>query len=60
MPSTGDDPTPPRVFRAADDESSPATASQDIDLQALAEEVYALLERELWLERERQGGHPIW
>jgi hypothetical protein len=32
----------------------------DIDLQALAEEVYALLRRELRLERERQGRHRDW
>ena len=28
----------------------------DIDLQALADEVYALLKRELRLERDRNGG----
>lgn len=32
-----------------------ASEEQDIDLQALAEQVYALLRRELEWERERQG-----
>ena len=32
---------------------------EDIDLEVLAEEVYALLRLELRLERERQGWHRI-
>lgn len=33
---------------------------EDIDLQALAEEVYGLLRKELLWERERQGWRQIW
>ena len=32
----------------------------EIDLYALAEELYALLRKELRLERERQGWHSLW
>jgi hypothetical protein len=54
---------PSYVFRSAedsDDETNPPIDIEDIDLQALAEEVYALLKQELWLERERRGWHQIW
>ena len=51
------------VFREEEDnpdeaergDSGASRSIEDIDLQALAEEVYALLRRELRLERERQG-----
>ena len=33
---------------------------EDIDLQALAERVVALLKRELRLENERRGWHRVW
>ncbi len=33
---------------------------EDVDLRALAEEVYALLKQELRLERERHGWRRIW
>lgn len=33
---------------------------EDIDLRALAEEVYALIEEELRLERERRGWRQVW
>jgi hypothetical protein len=36
-------------------DSGTSRSVEDIDLQTLAEEVYALLRRELRLERERQG-----
>lgn len=46
------------LFRREDeDEDGPGVDMEDIDLQALAEEVIALLKRELWLERERRGWH---
>jgi hypothetical protein len=33
---------------------------EDIDLQALAEIIVALLKRELRLENERRGWHQVW
>lgn len=42
------------------DEQSPPLDVEDIDLRALAEEVYALLEKELRLERERRGWRQVW
>ena len=45
-----------------DSETSQAGSSidiEDVDLYALAEQVYALLKRELWLERERQGRYQL-
>ena len=33
---------------------------EDVDLQALAEEVYNLLRRELLIERERRDGYRVW
>ncbi len=35
-------------------------SSSQIDLQALAEEIYKLLQKELRLERERRGWRHIW
>jgi hypothetical protein len=63
MPPTDDDPNLPDVFRSegADDPSVEVEdIDEDIDLQALAEEVVALLKQELRLERERQGWHQVW
>ena len=62
IPSDG--PHPPRIFRAADEaeddkEHMPA-GIDEVDLQALAEEIYALLKKELRLERERRGWHEMW
>ena len=48
--------TPARIFRAETDED-PVLQIDRIDLEALAEEVVALLKRELRLERERRGLH---
>jgi hypothetical protein len=45
-----------------DSETSRAGLSidiEDVDLYALAEQVYALLKQELWLERERQGRYQL-
>ena len=45
------------------DESSPFVDPEILDtedLEALAREVYKLLEEELLLERDRQGKHRIW
>jgi hypothetical protein len=52
-----------RVFR--DVEESPSEGElqmniEDIDLRALAEEVYVLLRQELRLERERRGWRRDW
>jgi hypothetical protein len=51
-----------RVIHRAedDDEGSLGVDLEDLDLQALAEQVYDLLKRELRLERERQGSRRIW
>ena len=38
-------------------ESDVTVDIEEIDLQALAEEVYALLTEKVWLERERRGWH---
>ena len=46
---------PPHVFSKADRGDGRAITVDEIDLEALAEEVYALLKRELQLELERQG-----
>jgi hypothetical protein len=54
---------PSYVSRSADDsddETNPSIDTEDIDLPALAEEVYVLLKQELWLERERRGWYQIW
>jgi hypothetical protein len=32
----------------------------NVDLEALAQELYKLLKRELWLERERAGRYQHW
>lgn len=37
-----------------------STADEEIDLEALAEELYALLREELRLERERRGWREVW
>lgn len=58
MPPTGDNSNSTFIFRAADDDPE-FIDIEDIDLEALAEEVYALLQQELRLERERQGWRPI-
>ena len=60
MPLTQDSYAPPHVFVEGERDKDSAVSMEDIDLQALAEEVYALLRRELRLERERQGRHQDW
>jgi hypothetical protein len=42
------------------EEDEVSAADADIDLEALAEEVYALLREELRLERERRGWREVW
>jgi hypothetical protein len=42
------------------EEGEVSAADADIDLEALAEEVYALLREELRLERERRGWREVW
>jgi len=34
--------------------------TNDVDLQALAEELYKLLQKEMCLERERRGWRRVW
>ncbi len=59
MSPTGNDSQNTPILRADDDDDEkPVLDIEDIDLEALAEEVYALLQRELRLERERQGWRP--
>jgi hypothetical protein len=60
MAASYDDPNTSYVFRSEDDEDDDAIDIEDIDLQALAEEVVALLKRELRLEDERRGWHRVW
>jgi hypothetical protein len=55
MPLGEDSYAPPHVFVEGERESDITVSMDRIDLQALAEEVYDLLRRELRLERERQG-----
>ncbi len=52
----------PYAFRSEDDEDEGDSSIdvEDVDLQALAEEVYALLKQELRLERERRGWCRVW
>jgi hypothetical protein len=50
----------PWPVRRAEEEAELTMDIDDIDLQALAEEVYELLRRELRLERERQGWREVW
>lgn len=48
---------PPHVVVKGNGDGGEAVSMNEDDLQALAEEVLALLKRELRLERERQGRH---
>ena len=59
--SSGDDGSQTTwIFREEDPSGrGQAVDIDDIDLQALAEEVVVLLRQELRLERERQGWHRI-
>jgi hypothetical protein len=43
-----------------DEAASQEAASPTIDLQALADKVYALLKQELRLEQERLGRRRLW
>lgn len=54
------DPNVSYVFRSDDDEDDDSIDIEDLDLQALAEEVVKLLRRELQLENERRGWHRVW
>jgi hypothetical protein len=57
MPLAEDSYAPPHVFVEGEREADITVSMDKIDLQALAEQVYDLLRRELRLERERQGWH---
>ncbi|MGD8625757.1 MAG: hypothetical protein PVF47_02760 [Anaerolineae bacterium] len=58
MPEPGNDGDQTQIRDDGGAELAPAIA--EIDLQALAEAVYALLRQELRLERERRGWHKVW
>ena len=60
MVASYDDPNTSYVFRNEDEEDDESIDIEDIDLQALAEEVVALLKRELRLEGERRGWQHVW
>ena len=60
MPLPQDTFAPPHVFVEGERDDEYMVSMDDIDLQALAQEVYALLRREVRLERERQGRHRDW
>ena len=55
MTLSKDSRVPPHVFLDTDRDDGRPIAVDEIDLQALAKEVYVLLKRELQLELERQG-----
>ena len=59
MPLTGED-VEALTTEQREGEGEQEFDVSDIDVQALAEEVYALLRRELVLERERRGWNQIW
>ena len=61
MVASSDHPTTSYVVGSEDeDDESIDIDIEDIDLQALAEEVVALLKQELRLEGERRGWHRVW
>lgn len=62
MAASFDDPNTSYVFRSEDEdgEDDELIDIEDIDLQALAEEVVALLKQELRVEDERRGWHRVW
>ena len=62
MVSSFDDPNTSYVLGSEneDNEDDESIDIEDIDLQALAEEVVALLKQELRLEDERRGWHRVW
>jgi hypothetical protein len=60
MAASYDDPSASYVFGSEDDEDDESIDIEDIDLQALAEELVALLKQELRLEDERRGWHHVW
>lgn len=51
---------PSEVAESEVEESEGSTEAEEIDLEALAEAVYALLQEELRLERERRGWRQGW
>ena len=53
------DPNISYVFRSHDEDDD-SIDIEDLDLQALAEEVVKLLKRELQLENERRGWRRVW
>ena len=56
MPSSSQEARSPGSSSSPDDQPR----IKDVDLQALAEELYKLLQKELRLERERRGLHRVW
>ncbi len=51
---------PTEVTESEIEEGEESIGAEEIDLEALAEEVYALLQEELRLERERRGWRQEW
>ncbi|MBN2145910.1 MAG: hypothetical protein JW726_00925 [Anaerolineales bacterium] len=47
----------PQLQRVETEEDEPEI---EIDLEALAREVYELLKEELWIEKDRQGWRRLW
>ena len=43
-----------------EDGSEAESTAAEIDLEALARQVYELLKEELWLEKDRQGWRKLW
>jgi hypothetical protein len=56
LDDTSNAPDVSRAENVLDDDKS-SIDTEYLDMQALAEEVYALLKQELRLERERRGWH---
>jgi hypothetical protein len=63
MVALPDDPNVTYISRAEDDpsgdEDAPSIDVEDLDLEALAEELVKLFKRELRLENERRGWHRV-
>lgn len=51
---------PPHLGSEGQEEEIDAPLAEDVDLQALAQELVALLKQELWLENERRGWRRMW
>lgn len=59
MPTTDQNSDSPQAQQLAEDEEV-VVKVDDLDLDALAEEVVKLLKQELRVENERRGWHRVW